>query len=104
MMSGINPPSIAAGDSLDDELAAARELLEKDAGAALSLVESRLSTMPDPRLFRIAADACRRLGLNEDAEDAELAAIQAGFRVPELNDAAVAGEDGRDIESRAMVN
>jgi tetratricopeptide (TPR) repeat protein len=101
MTGAINSP--ARGDSLDDDLETARVLLESNPSEALSFAEARLPAKPDPPLFRIAAEACRRLGLNDDAEDAELAAIQAAFREPELNDAAVANQDGRHEESRAIL-
>ncbi len=97
-------PSFLRSDPLDEDLATARDLVDKDPSEALSFVEARLPTAPDPRLFRIAAEACRRLGLDDDAEDAELAAIQAGFRVPELNNAAVAAHEGRDVDSRVTLN
>ena len=90
--------------SIDNLLAAVRDLLDSDPRAALENAETLLSSAPDPRVFRLAAEACRRLGMAHDAEDAELAAIQAGFRVPELNDAAVANQDGRNDESRAIID
>jgi len=104
MTSDTRVPAVDYGDGLDEDLATARSLLETNPSAALSFAEARLPTAPDPRLLRIAAEACRRLGLAQDAEDAELAAIQAGFRVPELNEAAVAGQDGRAAESRAIIH
>ena len=94
-------PTFLRADPLEEDLASARELLTIDPREALRVVEARLPTAPDPRLFRLAAEACRRLGLDADAEDAELAAIQAGFRVPELNNAAVAAQDGRARQSPA---
>src|SRR5215210_4395779 len=104
MTTEVDSPFISGGGSLDDDLATARSLLQTDPNEVLSFVEARLPRTPDPRLFRLAAEACRRLGLDEDAEDAELAAIQAGFHVPELNDAAVAAQEGRDVESRLLMN
>src|SRR5215213_4561920 len=90
--------------SIDNLIAAVRDLLETDPRAALENAEMLLPSTPDPRVFRLAAEACRRLGLAADAEDAELAGIQAGFRDPELNRAAVANQDGRSDESRAIVD
>src|SRR3954471_11518093 len=86
--------------SIDNLLAAVRDLLDLNPRAALEHAEMLLPSAPDPRVFRLAAEACRRLGMTDDAEDAELAAIQAGFRVPELNDAAIANHEGRNDESR----
>ena len=92
------------GDRVGHDLARLRELLGHDPGGALAQTEELLRVAPEPRVFRLAAEACRRLDLEQDAEDAELAGIQAAFRVPELNDAAVAAQDGRDAESRALVD
>ena len=87
----------------DDELATARGLLDKDPRQSLNRVQQLLSLNPDPRLFRIAAEACRRLGLHADAESAELAGIQAGFRVPELIAAAEAGADGHNSDAQNIL-
>lgn len=103
MSSETNPaPSMNGGDP-DGVFAAALDLVEADPGKALSLVEAQLRHTPEPRLFRIAAEACRRLGQDGDAQDAELAAIQAAFRVPELNAAAIAKDEGRHTESRDLI-
>ncbi|HKX93007.1 MAG TPA: sulfotransferase [Sphingomicrobium sp.] len=99
-----DPIAAPVDDGVDDLLNSIRELLDSDPSAALSHAEMLLPSTPDARIFRLAAEACRRLGLTEDAEDAELAAIQAGFRNPELNEAAVAKEEGRIEESRAKVD
>src|SRR5262249_34319547 len=95
----------AAANAIPDSLlAAVRDLLESDPRAALEQAELLLPTAPDPRIFRLAAEACRRLGLSTDAEDAELAAIQAGFRVPELNEGAIANHERRHTEARASID
>jgi len=91
-------------DRIGDELQALHQTLETDPQGALTRAEQILRTAPEPRVFRLAAEACRCLGLDDDAEDAELAGIQAGFRVPELNAAAIARQDGRADESRDMVD
>lgn len=100
--------SMSAADegarSFDKLLAGLRDLLDTDPRAALEHAERLLPSVPDPRVFRAAAEACRRLGMTADAEDAELAAIQAGFGVSELNAAAVAGQDGRNAEAREIVD
>src|SRR4051812_38113160 len=99
----VKSSTVRSGGTLQSNLADARELLAQDPARALAFVESRLPSFPDRRLFRIAAEACRRLGLESDAEDAELAAIQAAFKTPELDQAAVAGDEGRHVEARAMI-
>jgi len=99
----IKSSTVRGGGTLQSNLADARELLAQDPARALAFVESRLPSFPDRRLFRIAAEACRQLGLESDAEDAELAAIQAAFKIPELDQAAVAGDDGQHVEARAMI-
>ena len=104
MTSATDAPSIDRGNGPGDDVTVARALLDQDPNAALRFVDARLPTKPDPQLFRIAAEACRRLGMTKDAEDAELAAIQAGFRLPQLNEAAVAAQDGRDEESRLLID
>ena len=100
-MTGSTPADFA--DGLDDLLSSVRGLLDSDPRAALSHAEMLLPSSPDPRLFRLAAEACRRLGMTADAEDAELAGIQAGFRSPDLNRAALANQEGRNDEARAIL-
>ena len=73
---------VEADHSIDNLLAAVRDLLDSDPRSALDHAEMLLPSTPDPRVFRLAAEACRRLGMADEAEDAELAAIQAGFRSP----------------------
>lgn len=92
------------GGNIANDLTAARQLLAKDPREALNLTQAMLRSAPDPRVFRIAAEACRRLGMEADAEDAELAAIQAGLRVPELIKAAEAAREGRGSEAKAIVD
>jgi tetratricopeptide (TPR) repeat protein len=94
---------VGTDPSIDNLLAAVRDLLDSDPRAALEHAELLLPSAPDPRLFRIAAEACRRLGMAADAEDAELAAIQAGFRDPQLKEAAAANQEGRYEEAQAIV-
>ncbi|HEX6661696.1 MAG TPA: sulfotransferase [Sphingomicrobium sp.] len=103
MSQSIDAP-VDPAPGIDHLLETVRGLLDSDPQAALRYAEMLLPSTPDPRLFRLAAKACRRLGMDADAEDAELAAIQAGFRVRELIDAAVANHEGRFEESRAIVD
>lgn len=94
----------APSRDIANELTAARELLAKEPRGALDLAQELLRSTPDPRVFRLAAEACRRLGMESDAEAAELAGIQAGLRVPELIKAAEAAGDGRGSEAKAIVD
>jgi tetratricopeptide (TPR) repeat protein len=93
-----------SGDPVADELEVLGRTLDSNPEQVLSRAEQMLRTAPDPRVFRLAAKACRRMGLASDAEDAELAGIQAAFQVEELNRAAVTNRDGRTTESRELVN
>jgi len=104
MTGALTSSSVRGGTNLDQEIATARRLLESDPNEALRFIESRLPGYPDRRLFRLAAEACRQLGLSADAEDAELAAIQASFKVPQLDRAAVAARDGNGAEAFALVD
>lgn len=81
--------------NLDEALAQVLRLLDENPDAALTQAEKLLRVHPDPRLFRLAAEACRKLGLDGDAVSAELAAIQAGFSNRELERAAIAQSEGR---------
>lgn len=101
-----SPPAAPLGVevSIDNLLAAVRDLLDSDPRTALEQAEALLPSTRDPRIFRLAAEACRRLDMTDDAADAELAAIQAGFRVSELNDAAVALQEGLRADSRAILD
>jgi len=103
-MTGSTDTTTEGARSFDKLIAGLRDLLDEDPRVALEHAEKLLPSAPDPRVFRIAAEACRRLGLADDAEDAELAAIQAGFRSSELNAAAVANQEGRNDDSRAIVD
>jgi len=67
--------------------------------AVLEQAEATLGSHPDPRLFRIAAEACRELGLEDDAESAELAAIQSALSNADLGRAAAAQENGRPVDA-----
>jgi tetratricopeptide (TPR) repeat protein len=78
-------------------------ILEQDASGALERAETFLRSYPDPRLFRLAAEACRRLGLQGDAISAELAAIQAGLADAELGRAAAAQSEDRSSDALAIL-
>jgi tetratricopeptide (TPR) repeat protein len=99
----ITSSNVRSGGTVERDIKKARELLKTDPREALNFTDLQLRSFPDRRLFRIAAAACRQLGLARDAEDAELAAIQAAFRVPVLDRAAVAAEQGRQAEARTIL-
>lgn len=103
MTRAFGAPTINGGRDLANDLTMARQLLGKDPRAALNLAQDLLRVTPDPRVFRIAAEACRRLGMDAEAEQAELAGIQAAFRLPELDAAAVAASDGRNTDAKGML-
>ncbi len=80
-------------------MANGRRLLDQDPSAALKQAETLVRLKQDPRVFRLAAAACRKLGLKADAEGAELGAIKASHEEPELKDAALAFSEARDADA-----
>jgi tetratricopeptide (TPR) repeat protein len=80
---------------LDQALGQARRLLEEDPRAALAQAETLVRVHLDPRVYRLAAEACRKLGMHDDSVSAELAGIQAGLSNRELERAAIAQSEGR---------
>ena len=85
-------------------LANGQELLEgDDAAGALACAERLLEIDLEPRALHLAASALRKLDRSAEAEQAELTAIKASFAIRELDAAAVAGHEGRNEESRVMV-
>lgn len=89
----------APSASFEETLAEAQELLDRDPSAALKLAESLVRLKNDPRVFRLAAAACRKLGYKADAEGAELGGIQAGLEEPEMKRAALAEAEGNSAEA-----
>jgi tetratricopeptide (TPR) repeat protein len=85
--------------SFEEALAKGLGLLDRDPSAALRQAEALVRQRPDARVFRLAAEACRKLGYIADAEGAELGAIQASLAVPEMRDAALADAEGRSAEA-----
>ena len=91
----ITSPNVrATPEGYESALSHALALLEKDPEAALDQAEALVRLKKDPRTFRLAAAACRKLGLTKEAEGAELGAIQAALASPELREAAAAMADG----------
>lgn len=89
------------GGSYEEGLANGRRLLATHPSVALQQANTLLRGGPEPRALQLAAAALRRLGRDEEAEQAELSAIKASFSIRALDDVAVAGRDGRDEEARA---
>lgn len=88
--------------SFEEALANGQRLLEQHPAAALKQAETLVRLKRDARAFRLAAAACRKLGMTADAEGAELGAIEAGLTDPELKSAAVAVHEGRYAEALEM--
>lgn len=93
----------AAPMSLEDALSKGYALCERNSAAALDHAQGLLRQTSDPRVYELAASALRKLGRSDLAEQAEISAIKASFAVPILDDAAVAGHDGRTAASRALL-
>ena len=93
-----SPVGMGAG-SFEAALANGQRQLDSDPLAALKEAEALLNEKPDPRAFRLAASACRKLNLFTDAEAAELSAIRAAVTNPQLKDAAAADAEGRSEEA-----
>ena len=101
MTDGPSPVQTRSG-SFEDALAHGRRLLDQDPSAALKQAEELVRLRKDARVFRLAAAACRKLGMPVDAEGAELGAIEASLREPELSRSAEALADGRDADAREI--
>jgi cytochrome c-type biogenesis protein CcmH/NrfG len=83
-------------------LANGQRLLEGDPAAALKQAEALVRLKQDARVFRLAAAACRKLGLKADAEGAELGAIQASLDEPEMKKASLAEAEGHSADALAI--
>jgi tetratricopeptide (TPR) repeat protein len=91
------------GGSFDEAISNGYKLLEQHPSVALQQAETLLRSSPDARAFELAAAALTRLGKHAEAEQAELSAIRASFAIRELDDAAVAGHEGRRADSQARI-
>lgn len=91
------------GGSYDEGLANGHRLLEQHPSVALQQAETLLRSGPEPRALQLAAAALRRLSRNDEAEQAELSGISASFAIKQLDDAAVAGHEGRGTQSRELI-
>lgn len=91
------------GGSYDEGLANGHRLLEQHPSVALQQAETLLRSGPEPRALMLAAAALRRLGRNDEAEQAELSGISSSFAIHQLDAAAVASVEGRGEDARAMI-
>jgi len=91
------------GGSFEEGLANGRRLLASHPAVALQQAHTLLRAGPEPRALQLAGAALRSLGRGADAEQAELSAIKASFAIRELEQAAIAGQDGRGDEARAAL-
>ena len=79
-----------------------RNLLATHPQAALKQAHTLLALVPDPRAFRLAATAHRALGQADEAEIAELHAIQKSLAIPLVRRAVEAEQAGRAAEAGAL--
>lgn len=93
-------PVFVRPGSFEAALANGQRLLDHDPSAALKQAETLVRLRKDARVYRLAAEACRKLGLKADAEGAELGAIQANLEEPRLKQAAELLADGQAIEAQ----
>ena len=91
------------GGSFEDALLNGHRLLAEHPSVALQQAQALLRSSPDPRAFQLAAAALRSLGRPDEAEEAELSAINASFAIRQLGEANAAGRNGRHAESRAII-
>ena len=95
-------PLFVRSGSFEEALANGQRLLDMDPSAALKQAETLVRQKRDPRVFRLAAAACRKLGLAADAEGAELGAIQASLDDPDMKRAALAEAEGESSEALSI--
>lgn len=98
-MTDPSPVYVRSG-SFEEALANGQQLLDRDPASALKQAETLVGLRKDARVFRLAAAACRKLGLQADAEGAELGAIQASLEAPQLKRAAELLADDLAAEAR----
>jgi tetratricopeptide (TPR) repeat protein len=96
-----SPVQVRPGN-FEEALANGLRLIGQDPASALKQAEVLVGIRRDPRVYRLAAVACRKLGLNADAEGAELGAIQASLELPELRRATLALADGHPSDAQLM--
>lgn len=95
-------PVYVRSGSFEEALADGQRLLDRDPAAALRQAEALVRLKQDARVFRLAAAACRKLGMKADADGAELGAIQASLAEPEMKRAALAEAEGNSAGAREV--
>lgn len=95
-------PVYVRSGSFEEALANGQRLLDRDPTAALRQAETLVRTKKDARVFRLAAAACRKLGLKTDAEGAELGAIEASLEELQIKQASGLLADGQALDARAI--
>jgi tetratricopeptide (TPR) repeat protein len=98
MTQGSTPTGVHSA-GFDEALAEVQRLLDRDPSAALKQAESLVRIKEDARVFRLAAEAARKLGYKADAAGAELGAIKASLEEPEMKRAALAEAEGNSAEA-----
>ena len=88
----------ARSESFEEALAIGRHTRPKPV-RCVEAGETLVRLKKDARVFRLAAEACRKLGLKADAEGAELGAIEANLQQPELKEAAQLLADGQPTDA-----
>ena len=96
-----SPVQVISG-SFEQALANGWKLLKEQPAAALNQAETLNRIRRDPRVFRLAAAACRSLGMSAEAEAAELGGIQAALSDQRLEEASAAETEGRYIDADAI--
>ncbi|HEX8584894.1 MAG TPA: sulfotransferase [Allosphingosinicella sp.] len=85
--------------TFEEALANGRRLLSGDPAAALRQAEALIGAARDARVYRLAAAACRALGMTRDATGAELGGIEASLSNPQLRSAAALEAEGRSADA-----
>ncbi|MCL6740181.1 sulfotransferase [Sphingomonas sp. RB56-2] len=88
--------------SYEEALANGFRLLDLDPSAALKQAETLVRVKRDPKTFRLAAAAYRRLDMRVDAEAAELSAIEASIPEPSMKEIAAALGEGEVVKARQL--
>lgn len=89
--------------TVEQALANGHQLLDQHPALALQQADALLRVVQDARAFELAAAALRRLDRPTEAEQAELSGISASFSMQQLDDAAVANEEGRKVDSLSLI-
>jgi len=91
------------GGTFDEGLVNGYELLQRHPSVAVQQAQTLLRIASDPRAFALLAAGYRRLEKDAEAKQAELSGIRASFAIPRLEQAAIAGQEGRGAQARAII-